>query len=45
VKSLVELHQGRIALESEVGVGTTVTITLPAERTRPAAPRRASDAA
>jgi two-component system cell cycle sensor histidine kinase PleC len=32
VKSLVELHQGRVALESRVGFGTTVTVTLPAER-------------
>jgi signal transduction histidine kinase len=32
VKSLVELHQGRIALESRVGFGTTVTVTLPATR-------------
>ena len=32
VKSLVELHQGRIALESRVGIGTTVTVTLPRER-------------
>jgi signal transduction histidine kinase len=32
VKSLVELHQGAIALESRVGFGTTVTVTLPAAR-------------
>lgn len=29
VKRFVDLHQGRISLESEVGVGTTVTVTLP----------------
>ena len=32
VKSLIELHQGGIVLESHVGVGTTVTVTLPKER-------------
>jgi len=30
VKGLVEAHGGAVALESAVGVGTTVTITLPA---------------
>jgi signal transduction histidine kinase len=29
VKKCVDLHQGTITLESEVGVGTTFTITLP----------------
>ncbi|RED49190.1 ATP-binding protein [Aestuariispira insulae] len=32
VKSLVEMHGGRITLESEVGVGTSVRIFLPAKR-------------
>src|SRR6202012_650967 len=32
VKGLVEAHEGRIALTSEVGEGTTVTITLPPSR-------------
>ncbi|GAA6623101.1 ATP-binding protein [Scytonema sp. NUACC26] len=29
VKKCVDLHQGQIRLESEVGVGTTFTVTLP----------------
>jgi signal transduction histidine kinase len=29
VKSLVDLHDGKLTIESEVGVGTTVTVTLP----------------
>jgi signal transduction histidine kinase len=32
VKLLAELHGGRLELESEVGVGTTVTVTFPPER-------------
>lgn len=28
-KSLVELHQGKISIESKVGVGTEVTVRLP----------------
>lgn len=31
-KSLVELHDGSLDLQSEVGKGTTVTVKLPAER-------------
>ena len=31
-KSLVELHGGSLDLQSEVGVGTTVTLRFPAER-------------
>ena len=32
VKGMVELHGGKLDVESEVGVGTTVAITFPAER-------------
>ncbi|WP_116997658.1 ATP-binding protein [Desertimonas flava] len=35
VRSIVELHAGTLAIDSEEGVGTTVTITLPR---RPATP-------
>jgi signal transduction histidine kinase len=31
-RALVELHGGRLDIESEVGVGTTVTVALPPER-------------
>lgn len=34
VKGLVEAHGGRIALQSEVGKGTCVIVTLPASRLR-----------
>jgi signal transduction histidine kinase len=34
-KRLVELHQGELRLESEVGVGTTASIRFPAERIVP----------
>ena len=33
-KSFMELHGGSLVIESEVGVGTTVTCRFPAERTR-----------
>ena len=32
-KSLTELHGGKLSLESESGVGTTVTLRFPPERT------------
>ena len=40
-KALVELHDGTFDLESEVGVGTTVTVRLPAGRLRDAPPAEA----
>lgn len=41
---LMELHGGTLELESEIGKGTTVTVTFPAERIRSAelTPRRAA---
>ena len=29
VKKCVDIHQGQIAMDSEIGVGTTFTVTLP----------------
>lgn len=34
VKSLVELHGGELSLESELGVGTVVSVTFPPDRVR-----------
>ena len=34
VKGLAEAHGGAVSLKSRVGEGTTVTVTLPAERLR-----------
>ncbi len=34
-RSLVELHGGSLSLDSDVGVGTTVTIRFPLERSHP----------
>jgi signal transduction histidine kinase len=39
-KRLIELHGGGIAIDSEVGRGTTVTIRFPASRVLPPAPRQ-----
>jgi len=40
VKSMIELHGGTLDIQSFVGLGTTVTVTIPAERMRiPAAPK------
>ena len=36
VKGLVSAHDGQVSLQSAVGVGTTVTIILPASRARSA---------
>ena len=36
-EALIELHGGTLAIDSDVGVGTTVTVRLPAERTNPLA--------
>ncbi len=42
VKGLIEAHGGRIALESQVGEGTTVTVYLPANRVCGAAALKAA---
>ena len=41
-KDLVELHGGTLTIESQVNVGTTVTIELPKQRIVSPAPRRRS---
>ncbi len=42
VKGLIEAHGGRVALESEPGHGTKVSVFLPPGRTQPSAMRAAS---
>jgi signal transduction histidine kinase len=37
VKSLIEAHGGRIGIESRLGEGTTVTVTLPQDKVHLAA--------
>ena len=44
VKKIMELHGGRLNIESELGEGTTVTVYFPAERTVARAPRPAEAA-
>ena len=44
VKSLVELHGGEMALDSEPGRGTRVTVRFPEDGVRPAAPAPADAA-
>jgi signal transduction histidine kinase len=39
VKSMVEMHGGMLALESELGAGTLATLTFPADRVIPRTPR------
>ncbi|WP_084526829.1 PAS domain-containing sensor histidine kinase [Kaistia soli] len=43
VKGLVHLHGGSLAIDSAPGRGTTISVTLPAERAKPAAERRVAD--
>ena len=38
VRGLVELHQGTLVIESEIGQGSTFTVTLPADQAEPAQP-------
>lgn len=38
VKSLIDFHDGKLGIESELGVGTTVTVAFPAGRSDDAAP-------
>lgn len=46
-KKIMELHDGSLAVESEIGLGTTVTARLPATRvlSRTGPPRHSGDAA
>ncbi len=44
VKAIVERHEGRIGVQSQIGVGTTMTVTLPVDRVSTARARTASGA-
>lgn len=43
VKKCVDVHQGQIAVESEIGVGTTFTVTLPIYSLEPAHEKNSCD--
>lgn len=43
VKKCVDVHQGQIAVESEIGVGTTFTVTLPIYNLEPAHEKNSCD--
>lgn len=43
VKKCVDLHQGQIAVESEIGVGTTFTVTLPIYNLEPTDEKNSGD--
>jgi PAS domain S-box-containing protein len=43
VKKCVDIHQGQIAVESEIGVGTTFTVTLPIYNLEPAHEKNSCD--
>jgi two-component system phosphate regulon sensor histidine kinase PhoR len=45
VKHIVNRHRGQLAIDSTEGVGTSVTVWLPAELPRPLAPAAADDGA
>ena len=38
VRQIIDEHEGRLDIDSEVGVGTLMTVTLPLERTRSVTP-------
>jgi hypothetical protein len=42
VKGICDLHGGRLEIESELGVGTTIVMTIPDQRQRGAQPAPAA---